>query len=314
MSRSQAHDERNRVVRGGMSSLEAAMSVSAPTRDIITSECARLGQTVKTEDIPDSEGAKVHWIGDSSAPSAILYFHGGGLGLPAMPGHIAFLVDTQQRLAKEGKPFSIAFVEYGLSPQHRFPTQYRQAVQALKTVLQSGRKPSDVIIGGDSAGGNLTLGILSATKHSHPGIPWLELASPLKGALLISPWVDLSVGTSKSWIENKDKDIVSTTIIPELVGNLVSDDERGEFSDPARADSKWWADTPVSSILALAGTHELFCDDIREVCHKLKEAGLNVEAVECPKQVHIDCMLDAQSGLEHGAMSHAIWDWLKKVL
>ncbi|KIY02107.1 uncharacterized protein Z520_02245 [Fonsecaea multimorphosa CBS 102226] len=231
-----------------------------------------------------------------------------------MPGHIAFLVDTQQRLAKEGKTFSIAFVEYGLSPQHRFPTQYRQAVQALVTVLQSGRKPSDVIIGGDSAGGNLAVGILSAAIHSHAGIPTLKLDTPLKGALLISPWIDLSVGSSKSWIENKDRDIVSTAIIPELVKNLASDDERNEFSDPARADSKWWAGAPVSSILALAGMHELFYDDIRAFCQKLKEAGLNVETVECPQQVHIDCILDAQSGLEHATMSHAIWDWLKKVL
>ncbi|OAG42057.1 hypothetical protein AYO21_03792 [Fonsecaea monophora] len=314
MARSQAHAERNDVIRAGMTSLETALSATVPTKDTVASETARLGSPVKTEEIPDSEGAKIHWIGDSSAPSVILYFHGGGLGIPAMPGHVSFLVDTQQRLAKEGKKLSIAFVEYGLSPQHRFPTQYRQAVLALKTVLQSGRKPSDVIVGGDSAGGNLAVAILSATAHSHPGIPSLKLDAPLKGALLVSPWIDLSVGTSKSWVENKDKDIVSANIVDPLVNNLVSKDERNEFTDPARADSKWWSGAQVSSILTLAGTHELFFDDIVKFSQKLKAGGLNEELVECPQQVHIDCFLDAQSGLEHGTMSHAIWDWLKKLL
>ncbi|OAP56083.1 hypothetical protein AYL99_09262 [Fonsecaea erecta] len=314
MARSQAHEERNQMLRGGMSSLEAALSLTVPTKDTVVSETKRLGQAVRTEDIPDSNGAKIHWIGDSSAPNVILYFHGGGLGIPAMPGHIAFWVDTQQRLAKEGKSFSIAFVEYGLSPEHRFPTQYKQAVQAVKTVLQSGRKPSDVIVGGDSAGGNLAVGILSATLHSRAGIPSLNLDTPLKGALLISPWVDLSVGTSKSWVENKDKDIISAAIVPALVKNLISDDDRNEYTDPIRADSKWWAGVPVSSILALAGTHEMFYDDITKFSQKLKDGGLNVEVVDCPQQVHIDCILDTQSGLEHGTMSHAIWDWLKRVL
>ncbi|KAH0828234.1 putative 6-hexanolactone hydrolase [Fonsecaea pedrosoi] len=292
MARSQAHAERNDVIRAGMTSLETALSATVPTKDTVASETARLGSPVKTEEIPDSEGAKIHWIGDSSAPSVILYFHGGGLGIPAMPGHVSFLVDTQQRLAaKEGKKLSIAFVEYG----------------ETETI-------NPVIVGGDSAGGNLAVAILSATAHSHPGIPSLKLDAPLKGALLVSPWIDLSVGTSKSWVENKDKDIVSANIVDPLVNNLVSKDERNEFTDPARADSKWWSGAQVSSILTLAGTHELFFDDIVKFSQKLKAGGLNEELVECPQQVHIDCFLDAQSGLEHGTMSHAIWDWLKKLL
>lgn len=205
-----------------------------------------------------------------------------------------------------------------------------QTVQALKHILQTGHKPSNVrdtlhthtilvsnvrqvIIGGDSAGGNLALGIISASLHSHAGIPDLKLESHLRGALLISPWTSFSAD-GNSYTENIDKDIVTKEIMVGLRDDFVSSMDKDEFAEPAQADSAWWANAPVDSILNLGGAYEIFWDYIRDLGVKMKEAKLNVETVECEKQVHIDCVLDAQAGFEPGPMSLAIWEWLRKIL
>ena len=177
MPRSEAHEARNAAVREGFRSVKDARAASVPTADAIVSTCETLKVAHKVEDVPDSQGARLHWIGDASPRNTILYFHGmvpllgllntshvsslclgvrtmnvpmrlasfyslpvfsledpnsrkgsmmgenatnskllstgGGLGLPAIPGHIIFLVQSQQKLAADGKPFSIAFLEYG---------------------------------------------------------------------------------------------------------------------------------------------------------------------------------------------------------
>jgi acetyl esterase/lipase len=207
-----------------------------------------------------------------------------------------------------------------------------QGVQALKHILQSGRKASDVrepsrgslssapfsdisqvIIGGDSAGGHLALGVIAASIHSHDGIPALELGSPLRGAILISPWTSFSADT-RSYHDNIDKDIVTVDGMVIMRDEFVSSLSKDDFAEPAQTDAKWWANAPVNSVINLAGTHELFFDHIMDLGVKLKEAGLNVQTVECAQQVHVDCILDAQTGFEPGPMSLALWDWLEEAL
>jgi acetyl esterase/lipase len=49
-----------------------------------------------------------------------------------------------------------------------------------------------VFVGGDSAGGNLALGLMSHILHPHPKLSddlRIDLSAPLAGAILTSPWV-----------------------------------------------------------------------------------------------------------------------------
>jgi acetyl esterase/lipase len=64
---------------------------------------------------------------------------------------------------------------------------------------------------GDSAGANLVLSLLSHINHPNPStvlsIPPIKLDEDLKGAVLISPWVDFD--TSKdSFKRNQYKDCI----------------------------------------------------------------------------------------------------------
>ena len=76
MSRSTAHSERNKALREGFADIPAAKAASPPTRDIIAAECQRQGVALKIEDVPDSQGARIHWVGPGGGEDVLLYFHG----------------------------------------------------------------------------------------------------------------------------------------------------------------------------------------------------------------------------------------------
>ena len=173
--------------------------------------------------------------------------------------------------------------------------------------------PPQVIIAGDSAGGNLALGILSATTHTHPTIPSLNLEDNLKGALLISPWTSFS-SAAESYTTNAENDIVTENTMITFRDDFIPKDFKDEFAEPAIANTDWWRGVKVDKVLVLGGQYEIFWGYIDDLGKKMKQAGVDVETVKCELQVHIDCILDAQSGLEVGRMSREGWGWLGSVL
>lgn len=156
------------------------------------------------------------------------------------------------------------------------------------------------------------LGLLSGLAHPTPAIPKLELSTPLAGALLISPWVSFSTDW-ESVQSNAKRDIHSGETMQEWASDFVDSKDQNNYSEPSRADVNWWKGLPVDDIIVLWGSAELFKDSDAKLAATLAEAKLNVTPRECADEVHIDCVLDAQSGLAHGEMTESTWAWLKKV-
>ena len=79
---------------------------------------------------------------------------------------------------------------YTVSYVEKYPTQLRQGIEALNWVISNqNKKPSDVVLAGDSAGGNMVLAMLSHMLHPHPDVSeQVTLSEPLAGAVLVSPW------------------------------------------------------------------------------------------------------------------------------
>lgn len=76
MSRSAEHDARNTAFLNAFKSLEAVKAQSIPNAVVIPKTGGKLGLEHQIDDVPNSDGAKIHWLGDRSAKKVILYFHG----------------------------------------------------------------------------------------------------------------------------------------------------------------------------------------------------------------------------------------------
>lgn len=76
MSRSAEHDGRNAALRQMFATTQLARDASQPTGATVPAECEKLNLPWAVEDIADSEGGKLHWLGDRKAENVLLYFHG----------------------------------------------------------------------------------------------------------------------------------------------------------------------------------------------------------------------------------------------
>ncbi|KJX92832.1 hypothetical protein TI39_contig5820g00004 [Zymoseptoria brevis] len=266
------------------------MASAPPTAQVVTETCKQIGIKHFVEDIPHStRQARLHWLGNREAEKTVLYFHGGGFGVPAFEGHVKFVGKTIEKVKQNGVDLNVAMLEYALTPVAKYPVQITQAAEALHFLLDRGYDPSNIIIGGDSAGGNL-----------------------LAGAIIISGWVSYDT-EAESMTTNDMFDVVSHKSGTSIHPAYVSEDQRNNYSEPIRAGAAWWIDFPAKRILNVYGGHEVFRDDVVLVGQKLQDAGNDVVSVESPMHVHADCILDAQTGFAHGEMAETIWDFLSGV-
>jgi len=112
------------------------------------------------------------WFTPKNAEAAVtvLYFHGGGYSFypRAYANFIALIT-----LAAKSKTFAL---DYRLAPEHRFPAQLEDALNAYRWLLETGMEPDKVIVAGDSAGGHLALTLLLAARDSKLPLPGLAIA------------------------------------------------------------------------------------------------------------------------------------------
>jgi acetyl esterase/lipase len=155
--------------------------------------------------------------------------------------------------------------------------------------------------------------VLSALSHPREGIPTLKLSGKLKGVLLISPWVCFTPA-EPGFGENASEDIVTLEMQGELRDDWVSPADLDEFSEPASAAQEWWSESRTASILLLVGELEIFRDNLVAFGNSLKGAGLSVSVIMCPGQVHVECILDSHTDMDHGKMSEAVIKWLEATL
>jgi acetyl esterase/lipase len=201
---------------------------------------------------------------------------GGGFVYPAST-QFQFVYDIQQ---EAGNDTAGVILSYSLAPGKQYPHQLRQAVALIfHLVTEAGKKPENIIIVGDSAGANLALAVFSHMLHPHPdsSIPRLDLGSPLKGALLVSPWTSLETSAG-SYMANRKRDCVDQSVLQKWGGYYIGSAPPDPYNQPLVAPDKWWLglDEKVSEILMTAGTNESMFDDTQSFSQKLKVSDLDM--------------------------------------
>ncbi|KAI0973655.1 Alpha/Beta hydrolase protein [Xylaria arbuscula] len=143
------------------------------------------------------------WIGNREEASRyILFVPGGGFIAPLTSGHLEWC--WQAYVKGTGREeVAVAVLQYTLCPEARHPIQLQQATAALRHLLDSGIPPSCMVVGGDSAGGNLVAQLLG--HLAEPGDASTSLTEPLAGVFLVSPWLSGMTNTysfyDNGWID-----------------------------------------------------------------------------------------------------------------
>ncbi|NJN51087.1 MAG: alpha/beta hydrolase [Gammaproteobacteria bacterium] len=127
------------------------------------------------------------------APRGTVYYcHGGGYMVGSPQAYRRFA----NRLAK-ATDYDVAMIDYRLAPEHPFPAAPDDALNGYRALLDAGNDPREIVIAGDSAGGNLALVTLLRIKENGLPLP--------RSAVLLSPWTDLT-GSGDSVLTNADAD------------------------------------------------------------------------------------------------------------
>ena len=129
----------------------------------------------------------------------VYFFHGGGyFSLSAHPSDPT--AEIGRGLLHHVEPITRVFsLEYRLAvgkpskPAHPFPTQLLDALAGYNYLVNVvGFSPNDIIIVGDSAGGNLAVALtMYLTKYKDATD--VALPVPPSAVILLSPWADLGV-------------------------------------------------------------------------------------------------------------------------
>ncbi|KAH8659975.1 Alpha/Beta hydrolase protein [Xylariales sp. PMI_506] len=269
----------------------------------------KVGLAVDIVQVGDTVGC---WIGQRNADTVILYLHGGAYARSGVGAHFQLLNNLINQARQKERRLSAFVLQYGLIPEAVYPRQLEQTIAAFNYLTKDmGKSPSQVILAGDSAGGNLALAFLSHVMHPRPGLspPAISIDS-LKGLLLLSPWVTFSLD-APSIKSNFNKDYILTQRTKWCSDVFVGDTPEDNYTTPLNAPSKWWIDMPVDHVLVLGGGDEVMIDDIRNLGLKMQEFNRDkVEIFIGQRECHVSPVVELAFDFDTGHQTARLEKWI----
>jgi len=204
----------------------------------------------------------------------LVFFHGGGWVIGDLDSHDVVC----RKLADEGE-LMVVSVDYRLAPEHKFPAAVDDAIASTKWIAENAKQfgidASRLMVGGDSAGGNLAAVVaISARDGNGPDIA---------GQLLIYPAIDFAM-THPSHREPETSILLTHSVIRWFRDHYLNGaaDVHDWRASPARA--RTLIGLPPAYVLT-AGADPLR-DEGDEYARRLKEAGVAVTHRTFPGQFH----------------------------
>lgn len=213
-------------------------------------------------------------VGDIEATdkTAILYLHGGGFLIPAVPEvHLELLARMCRRLDAVG-----FMPDYRLAPMHQFPSALDDCERAYRALLDAGFDPARIVIAGESAGGNLTLGLLQRIRSNDWPMPCC--------AVPISPVTELArIHVPMSRVQNRSKDPLLPIHAFAVLGKIYVGEH--DATDPEL--SPIYADyRGFPPLFFLVGETEVLLHDSLIAAEHARQAGVDVRVDVWPVLPH----------------------------
>lgn len=199
-----------------------------------------------------------------------LYFHGGGyaIGSPASHRHLVGALAAASRT----RAFAL---DYRRAPEYPFPAAVDDALAGYRGLLDAGIAPGSIVLGGDSAGGGLTVATLIAIRDRGLALP--------AAAVCISPWTDLTnKAESHRTLAERDPLVFQEDIDRWGAAYLAGTDPRTPLASPLHADL-----SGLPPLLIQVGSEEVLLDDSRELAERCEAAGVEATLEVWDEMIHV---------------------------
>jgi epsilon-lactone hydrolase len=163
-----------------------------------------------TLDPVDLDGVAGEWslATGSDSSRVLLFFHGGGYCSGSILSHRRMVTEAGRAAGSR----TLA-VNYRLAPEHPFPAGFEDALKAWRFLRGQGVDAAKIAVGGDSAGGGLTLALLQHLRDAGEDLPacgWL-----------VSPWTDLTMSGATLDSQDAVDPLIHKTYLEELAAAYV---------------------------------------------------------------------------------------------
>jgi epsilon-lactone hydrolase len=218
-----------------------------------------------------ASGVPAEWIVPQGIPTrgVILYLHGGSFNSGSIASHRTLAGNVA--LASRAR---ILLIDYRLAPEHPFPAGLEDAAAAYEWLLSQGTAAGQIVLAGDSAGGNLTLALLVRLR---------DLGRPLPAAAVcLSPNPDLTY-SGESWVSNAKKDVMIEERKERQAVEiyLLKADPRNPLASPSFADLRG-----LPPLLLQVGSYEVLRSDVERFAEKARQDGVQVALEVWPGMQH----------------------------
>ena len=235
----------------------------------------------------DAGGVSAEWVVapgvDKDNNRRLMYIHGGAFFAGSPKSH---RVITSKLSAVTNS--SVLAIDYRLMPEYSRRDSVEDCSTAYQWMLKNGSqavgKAANILVAGDSAGGNLTLVLLALLRDTG--------GRPPSGAVCLSPVTDCRFN-SPSIFSNLDADVMLKPLasriarVPKFLlrlsaRHLARDNPSDPVISPLLGDL-----SNLPPTLVLASHDEILRDDGRRYVNKAVASGSKAEFVYCMKMPHV---------------------------
>lgn len=220
----------------------------------------------------DANGVPCDWVTcpNCEENKVLVWLFGGGYVM----GNLETRKSFPFLIGRAGNLRSL-LVGYRIAPEHPFPAAIDDAVTAYSWLISTGISPNNIVIGGASAGGGLTVALLLKLR---------ELDIPLpSAAVLLSPWTDLAC-TGDSWDLNAEYEAGMTKEMLDWMAKayLKDKDPKNPLVSPIYGNLE-----NLPPMLIHAGNCERLRDDSIKLAERAKSFGVKVELKLWDDMLHV---------------------------
>jgi acetyl esterase/lipase len=235
-------------------------------------------------------GVPAEWTSTPAADAsrALLYLHGGGYVSGSLASHRHVVAEAGRQAGMR----TLA-LDYRLAPEHPFPAGLEDAIAGYRHLLELGFAPGRIAIGGDSAGGGLTVAVLVALRERGLPLPG--------GAWCVSPWVDLEgLGESMTAQAELDPMVQKPYLLEIAVTYLNGADPRTPLAAPLYAELRG-----LPPLLIQVGAAETLLDDSVRLASRAGAADVATTLEIWPEMIHVWHLFHPQLAAGRRALASA---------